>query len=86
MSEDTPTTERVRKTWIDHMWPYGGTVIAANEFDAWLVEHDRQVAADSLRAFAHSIPDDVHDPRHIADMARARANSLTPTLVTEVKK
>lgn len=43
MNEYVPTTDDLRKAWVEHTWAYGGTVIAKREFDRWLA----QVKADA---------------------------------------
>ncbi|MGO2188217.1 MAG: hypothetical protein ACTH4Y_08225 [Microbacterium gubbeenense] len=42
----------------------------------WLAERDAKVRAEELREFATGIPSDIHDPRHIADVARIRADRI----------
>ena len=53
----TPTTDDMRQCYVDQNTEgeYGywdGGKIAAAEFDAWLAEHDAQVAAKALRDYA----------------------------------
>ena len=56
----TPTTDDMRQCYVDQNTEgeYGywdGGKIAAAEFDAWLAEHDAQVAAKALRDAAEWI-------------------------------
>lgn len=51
----------------------------AISLDEARAEFDRMIAkvrAEVLREFARSIPGDVHDPRHVADLARGVADHI----------
>ena len=92
----TPTTDDMRQCYVDQNTEgeYGywdGGKIAAAEFDAWLAEHDAQVAAKSLRDAADVL--DTYDARNLppdddrwtcdlgyyreAAWLRARADAMT---------
>lgn len=82
MSDYTPDTQKVEdRYWLATVGNYGwklraGEEDARAEFRRWLTEHDAKVRAETLREFAHSIPGDVHDPRHVADLARGVADHI----------
>jgi len=50
--------------------------VRGRRWDRWLAAHDAKVQAEALREFAQSIPGDVHDPRHVADLARGVADHI----------
>lgn len=59
MTEYTPTTDDVRAAyWVNRTHEAGSRWFAddyAAEFDRWLIEHNRQVAAQALRDVADDL-------------------------------
>ena len=68
MSNYTPTTEEVRETWHDEMFPNASEAA----FDRWLQAHDDQVRADTLEAAAFALEET--GPNSVAAWLRARAS------------
>ena len=67
MSEYTPTTRWVREWYADSVDHLGGE----QEFDRWLAEHDREVAAKALRDAAGDIYLPSEGPAMYVDIAYA---------------
>lgn len=62
MSDYTPTTEEVRAMYVTGTPPHRVTVPQGNsEFDAWIAQHDAEVAADTVLGISHRL--DTDDPR-----------------------
>lgn len=60
MTDYTPTTEEVREQYTREEPPRIGTVSGkAADFDRWLAQHNREVAAGALRALADEKEADV---------------------------
>lgn len=83
MDDYTPTDEQVRAAYVRGM---RDTFVAAAadheaEFDRWLAQHDREVAAKALRVFASRANDAgvLRDPVYwfpVRDSARAEADRI----------
>lgn len=83
MNDYTPSVDEVRDRYADARVGIGewtrfdesvrrAVEDAQAEFDRMIA----QVRAEALRNFADSIPGDIHDPRHVADLARGVADHI----------
>lgn len=72
--EYTPTTEEVRRGYVDTLDALGGAVLGAGQFDRWLAARDREVAAKALRDAADRFMP--HPALGLARLADAAADLL----------